>query len=449
MRRSAPLLIALLLVATSAAPALAATATSTESETGTETGTETETPAPTGDGELVIGTWLPSSGSDRAWSAAQRAAAELAVRDLNAAGGVLGQPVRLHHRDSGRAPEDADGLAALDELIALGADVVLVGDAALVAPVLPRLEEAGVLAVSASTEQLPASIAGGALLSTMPGLGAEARAVAALVPGDAVILTASPTRGAAFAAALALGAEAGGPRILTVTALPEPTAVGELAEDETALAADAAARSEAVSGVLASLGEATLVLDPASTADAAPLVAAVLEGGLDPAQLVLASTGFTNLGSAVEAGALDGALAVRPGTQAPEEFARRLAESDPRLDTTVAAAEAYDAITLVGVAAQQGGDDAGAAILATVLATPAATTIACGSASECAAILADGQVVHYVGASGPLDYSAAGLLRTGSAAVAGFVGQSRPVIEQVIVVGTAPAIAQADPSSTD
>jgi branched-chain amino acid transport system substrate-binding protein len=82
--------------------------------------TRTEPPTlPSGDGVLRIGTLFPMTGDQAASGAAQVAGTELAARDIGA-GGVLGQPIELVHRNSAD-----DAVVALADLISRGVDVVL------------------------------------------------------------------------------------------------------------------------------------------------------------------------------------------------------------------------------------------------------------------------------------------------------------------------------------
>jgi ABC-type branched-subunit amino acid transport system substrate-binding protein len=80
-------------------------------------------PAASGDGVLRIGTLFSSTGAYAAYSAAEVAGVELAVREVNAAGGLAGRPVQVFHRDA------ADGgkptTDALARLLEKGVDVVI------------------------------------------------------------------------------------------------------------------------------------------------------------------------------------------------------------------------------------------------------------------------------------------------------------------------------------
>ncbi|THG29757.1 ABC transporter substrate-binding protein [Naasia lichenicola] len=105
-------------------------------------------PPPTGDGALILGTVLPVTGAFAGQGPAQMAAVELAVRDINAAGGVGGVPVVVYQRDSGDA---ASSLAetSFDELAARRVDAIIGPSAAdLAARLLPRAADAGVPLIS-------------------------------------------------------------------------------------------------------------------------------------------------------------------------------------------------------------------------------------------------------------------------------------------------------------
>lgn len=77
-----------------------------------------------GDGVLSIAALLPITGRGSIYLGAIRAGYELAQEDINAAGGVLGQPVRFEVADSGDATMDV-GRANATTLIAGGADAII------------------------------------------------------------------------------------------------------------------------------------------------------------------------------------------------------------------------------------------------------------------------------------------------------------------------------------
>ena len=75
----------------------------------------TTVPSPTSDGILRLGLLIPQSGDGSTLGQPLVAVAEAAVRAINDAGGVLGQPVELVVADEG--PDLAAALSSVDKLI--------------------------------------------------------------------------------------------------------------------------------------------------------------------------------------------------------------------------------------------------------------------------------------------------------------------------------------------
>ena len=110
-------------------------------------------PLPAGDRVLRLGTLLPTTGTSAFLAPAQAAGVELAVREINEAGGVLGAPIEVFHRNSGDASGDVLE-KSFGELLAKKVDVVIgPSSSVLAARLLPKSEAAGVPLIS------PAAIA--------------------------------------------------------------------------------------------------------------------------------------------------------------------------------------------------------------------------------------------------------------------------------------------------
>ena len=90
----------------------------------TTTQAPTEAPSDDMDGELVIGTLLPVTGDLAFLGPPEVAGARLAVADINAAGGVLGNDVVLHEGDSGDTNQDIAN-PEVDRLLALDVDAII------------------------------------------------------------------------------------------------------------------------------------------------------------------------------------------------------------------------------------------------------------------------------------------------------------------------------------
>ena len=103
---------------------------------------------PKGDGTLTVGTLLPQSGDLAFLGPPEFAGVDLAVKDINEAGGVNGKPVKQIKADSGDgtpniAPSEAD------KLLRGGADVIVGAASSSVSlSVIDRITAAGVAQVS-------------------------------------------------------------------------------------------------------------------------------------------------------------------------------------------------------------------------------------------------------------------------------------------------------------
>ncbi|MEM9130806.1 MAG: ABC transporter substrate-binding protein [Actinomycetota bacterium] len=100
------------------------------------------------DGVLTIGTILPVTGDLAFLGPAEVAGAELAVQDINAAGGVFGQDVVLEQGDSGDTTTDLAN-AEVDRLLALNADAIMgAASSAVSKTVIDKITGAGVIQFS-------------------------------------------------------------------------------------------------------------------------------------------------------------------------------------------------------------------------------------------------------------------------------------------------------------
>ncbi|GAB2814611.1 hypothetical protein GCM10027022_00750 [Alpinimonas psychrophila] len=122
------------------------------------TPTPSATPvAPSGDGVLRIGDMTPVSGPLAAFAKAQAAGVELAVNEVNAAGGYNKVPVEVLHRGAG----DGDAAvtdASFADLLARGVDVIIApASASVLAQLAPLAQAAGIALVApASADNAPA-----------------------------------------------------------------------------------------------------------------------------------------------------------------------------------------------------------------------------------------------------------------------------------------------------
>ena len=105
------------------------------------------------DGVLTIGTLLPVSGPGNQIGLAGINAVNVGVRQINEAGGVLGQPVQWINASEGTTANEAR--AGIDELLAANVDAVIGPASSLVAlEVLDELMAAGVVVCSPTATAL-------------------------------------------------------------------------------------------------------------------------------------------------------------------------------------------------------------------------------------------------------------------------------------------------------
>ena len=344
----------------------------------------------TGDGILKLGTLFDSTHS---LAEAQVAGVELAVRDINDAGGVLGVPVEVRHRNSGKS----DGSRideALTELTDAATDAIIgPASSSLAERVTPAVVAAGVPLISPSADSIA--------LTTLDDDGFIARTV----PSYAL-------QGSAFAAAFATAS------ITTVSVLVSDDAAGTALEadlgstleagDTELLASAKVSEPDAVATVTAgSPGAIVVATDGATPAENAATLSALVDAGAKPGELWLASDTVFDYSDELPGGTLEGAHGLLPGAVPTKEFRARLRLADPYLSEYRFAAEAYDATVLVALSAMAAGDDGGHAI-ARELSAVSAGGIRCSSFAECVHVLDAGEEIDYAGISGAVDLDANG-----------------------------------------
>ena len=358
-----------------------------------------------GDGTLRIGLLLDNTGRQNFLNAPQLAAAKLAVKDINAAGGHKGKPVEL-------LPEtiSTDTAAQAKALVAAKADVVIgPTDSSRAPAAIDVLANAKVAVIS------PANSAGA--LSNYKNGGYYFRTSAA---------------DTAQASVLAKLAKDGGAKTLAV--LHEEGDYGKDVADAVAGAAkqsgmDAVADAEFKPGH-AEQAAATL---KAANPDAVVLVAregaqgAIAElnnVGLAGKKLVLSDGAVNQYGSGLGARALDGARGILPGVFPSTDFQAGLVAVDPGLKDMTFAAETYDAVTLAAVAAAAAEDDAGTSIAASLVGVSGGTASgdgqpggqpanqsprqACTTYKACVDVLRAGKRPDYDGKSGRINFDSRG-----------------------------------------
>ncbi|WP_442862030.1 ABC transporter substrate-binding protein [Arthrobacter sp. H-02-3] len=354
-----------------------------------------------GDGTLRIGLILDNTGRQNFLNAPQLAAAQLAVKDINAAGGHKGKPVEL-------LPEtiSTDTAAQAKALVAAKADVVIgPTDSSRAPAAIDVLSNAKVALIS------PANSASG--LSNYKSGGYYFRTAAADVAQASVLAKLAKDGGAKTLAVLHEEGDYGTDVAAAVDSAAKQSGMDTVADAEfkpgqaqQAVAAAKAANPDAV------------VLVARDGAQGA--IAELNNAGLAGKKLVLSDGAVNQYGSGLGARALDGARGILPGVFPSAAFQADLVAVDPGLKDMTFAAETYDAVILAAVAAAAAEDDAGTSIAASLVpvsggaaaadgqtASPAASKV-CTSYKDCEDALRAGQRPDYDGQSGRISFDSHG-----------------------------------------
>ncbi|SDM38476.1 amino acid/amide ABC transporter substrate-binding protein, HAAT family (TC 3.A.1.4.-) [Geodermatophilus siccatus] len=143
-------------------------------------------PAGTTGEQLAIGTLLPLTGNLAFLGPPEVAGARLAVQDINAAGGVLGQDVRLAEGDSGDASTDT-ATQTVDRLLQEGVNAIIgAASSGVSLTVIDRITGAGVLQFSPAntSDQFTDYNDNGLYFRTAPPDTLQARALSDLIIND-------------------------------------------------------------------------------------------------------------------------------------------------------------------------------------------------------------------------------------------------------------------------
>jgi branched-chain amino acid transport system substrate-binding protein len=375
----------------------AATDTAASADTGATTDTGGGTAA-AADGVLRVGYLLPQTGALSFLGPPMIEAVEMAIEEINAAGGVNGQPVELVGRDDGTDPDVAN--AAVDDLLAENVDFIVGAAASSVSlAVIDKITTAGIPMCSPSNTgvQFSAYPDNDLYFRTAPPDNLQSQVLADLVLGDgnttAVVLGRSDEYGEGFAGFVAEELEAAGVTVAdTIIFDPSPTAVySDVAGDIAAAAPDAV--------VMISFDEGARVIQEAIAAGVGP--ADLQWYGADGIQ----SSSFYEAVDPDDPTVVEGLRGTAPSA-APAggeaTFRERFEAFAPGVDT-IYSGHAYDCTVLAALSATRAGSDAPADIAAAMndATRPPGTT--CSLVAECLE-LAAAEDIDYDGAAGPLDF---------------------------------------------
>jgi len=370
--------------------------------------------APSGDGVLRIGTLFPTTGAASYIGAAQVAGVEVAIKEINQAGGVLGKPVEVLHRDSADASTTTAETSFAD-LIAKKTDVIVGPSSSVLAlRLVPKIVEAKVamIATAATAPAITTADDSGYLFRTTPSDALEGKALGQLLGKTkdvkAALVYFDDDQGNAvhgtFGTALA---KAGGKVVLN----QKFDATSTIA---TVLAAVTKAKPDVV-----------VVTSPFTAMEQnKALITGLAAAGLGGAKLWLTGGAMADYSQALPNGALTGVNGILEGAVPDDAFKAKVKAADPNVADYRYAAEAYDATILAALAASSAKDDSGEAVART-LQSVSERGIKCLSYGECVDVLKTQTDIDYDGVSGPIAFDAHGDPQSAHYGVYKYDGESR------------------------
>ena len=338
---------------------------------------------------LNLGYILPETGDLAFLGPPMISGVEMAVQEINDAGGVLGNPIDLQSgdeaNDSGIAAEEAS------RLLASGVDAI-VGAAAtgMTMAIIDQVTGAGVVQCSPSNTGpgLTDYPDDGFYFRTAPTDALQGPVLAEQVVGDGNATLAVAARGDDY-----------GQGLLDATVGSFEAQGGEVLYADT-YDPDAGTFDSVVEDMVNSGADAYVLI---AFAEGAPIVQGLLGAGVDTESMYgadgIAGAAFAEEVEPGNPNVLDGMTFTAPSTQSTADFDEKLSEFAPDLEDRLFAAQSYDCVNLIALAATAAGSTASADIQANMIEVTVGDN-ECGTYAECAELLEAGETIAYQSAAG-------------------------------------------------
>ena len=346
-----------------------------------------------GDGTLKIGTLLPQTGSLAFLGPPEFAGVDLALSDINDAGGVNGKQVEKVDSDSGDTSTDTAS-QSVDRLLSNNVDAIIGAASSSVSlSVIDKITGAGVMEISPAntSDELTSYADKGLYFRTAPPDVLQGR-----VAGDNILADGNSTLGI-----MALQDSYGTGLAKSVT--ESFTGGGGQVVEQVIYDPKAASFSTEVGKIKAADPEAIILI---SFDETKKIIPELVKQGIGPSvkKIYFVDGNTADYSKDFAKGTLTGVKATLPGVAATEEFKTRLKTVAPKLDQFAYAPESYDATVLVALAASAAKDDAGTSIASKMQEVSEGGT-KCTSYKDCIALLNKGTDFDYDGVSGPIEFN--------------------------------------------
>jgi ABC-type branched-subunit amino acid transport system substrate-binding protein len=349
-----------------------------------------------GDGVLTVGSLLPSTGDLAFLGPPEFAGVDLAVPDINEAGGVLGKDVVASKADSGDGtPKIAPG--SVDKLLNAKVDTIIGAASSSVSlSVIDKIINAGVVHFSPANTSTAFDTYDdkGMYFRTAPSDVLQGNVLGNLVLQDGAKNVAIMARQEAYGEALAdntektikdQGGNVAAKVLYSVDATSYTSEVQKIKD----------AKPDAI--VLISFNEATKIIPEFESAGIGP----------QDVQTYFVDGNTANYSKDFPKGTLKGIKATYPGAELKDDFRKRMLEVDPKLKDFTYGPESYDATIMSALAAEAAENDSGEAI-ASELINISRDGEECTTFADCVKLIKDGTDIDYNGVSGPVDLNKTG-----------------------------------------
>ncbi|WP_116948509.1 ABC transporter substrate-binding protein [Jiangella endophytica] len=367
-------------------------------------GSDDESPGAGGDGgtatseePLRLGTLLPETGNLAFLGPPEFAGVDLAIQEINDAGGVLGHDVEVTHTDSSDASNTAVTQQSTDSLLNAGvAAIIGAASSGVSFTVLDRIvqDETIMFSPANTSPDFTTYEDDGLYFRTAPSDVLQGQVLGDTILGDGhaniAIMNLDDAYGNGLAQYLTETIESGGGTV-AAQIVYDPQASNYTSE---------------ISQLAATAPDAIALIGFEETVTIIP---ELVTQGVGPQQIPLyfVDGNLSNYGAELPAGLLEGNKGTQPGAEIGDDFRQRMLDTDPDLQDFNYGPESYDATVLLALAAIQAGSVESRDIADNLVQVSRDGT-ECATFQECADLLADGEDIDYSGVSGPIEFTDAG-----------------------------------------
>lgn len=351
------------------------------------------------DGELSIGGLLATSGElGDLLGAPQVAGYEVALDDINAAGGVLDQTsLSINQLDSGESPEEA--APQLETHIQDNVDVVLGSSASEISrSIIDQVTGECMVMLSPSNT--------GPVFTTYDDDDLYFRTIAADILQGRVLAETALEEGAQ-SASIIYRQDDYGAGLSEFIAAPFEEAGGSI-ETNTAYDPEATSFDAEVQEIVDADADALFFV---TFTEGAQILQDLIEAGFDPAskQIYFVEGNMSDafVEGMTDPSVMEGVRGTIPGSEVTEEFRARMDEKNPNLPAYTYGPETYDGVVVLALAAEAAESDQ-ADLIAEQINGITRDGTACTSYEECRTLIQEGEDIDYNGISGSLEFALPG-----------------------------------------